>query len=275
MPNVMIGADPELFLSQGNKFVSAYGLIPGTKDMPHKVEGGAVQVDGMAVEFNIDPTTTLAEFKARILGVRTQLEAMLEGYQVVSTPIAHFDSAYMKGQPEEALELGCDPDYNAYTGEANERPNGAVDFRTAGGHVHVGWTTDAPTDHPDHLEACRMLARELDYYLGVPSLFWDDEDGRRAMYGKPGAFRPKSYGMEYRTLSNAWLKDERIIEFVFNQTQRAFANLADGNSIYNRFSQLPIEAVGNNRRDLARELIRVWPDLLGPNDALFNSIIEG
>jgi hypothetical protein len=56
-----IGADPEFFLRDKatGKFVSAHGLIPGTKRQPMKVDKGAVQVDGMALEFNIDPVTNL------------------------------------------------------------------------------------------------------------------------------------------------------------------------------------------------------------------------
>lgn len=52
---LLVGADPELFVSDNGKLVSCHGLLPGTKAEPHRVERGAVQVDGMAAEFNIDP----------------------------------------------------------------------------------------------------------------------------------------------------------------------------------------------------------------------------
>ena len=32
----------------------------------------------------------------------------------------HFDKDYMKTQPIEAIELGCDPDFNAYLKQENE-----------------------------------------------------------------------------------------------------------------------------------------------------------
>ena len=51
---ITVGADPELFVKKGRSFQSAYGMIPGTKQKPKKVIKGAVQVDGMALEFNID-----------------------------------------------------------------------------------------------------------------------------------------------------------------------------------------------------------------------------
>src|SRR5690625_1124724 len=260
---ITVGCDPELFLKKEGKFVSAHGLIPGTKEDPHPVPHGAVQVDGLAVEFNIDPATTLVEFRRNIREVLTQLEGMLPEYSVEAIPLVNFGEEYMRTQPAEGLELGCDPDYNAYTGEANDRLNGDVPFRTAGGHVHIGWTTDAPLDHPEHLEACRMLTRELDFYLGLPSLFWDREDGRRAMYGMPGAFRAKSFGVEYRSLSNAWLTSDRLIDFVYSQTNRAFTNLADGRSIYNMFPRIAMAAMSNNDRDLALVMLRHDVDILG------------
>ena len=53
--NILIGADPELFVMKNGKFHSADDLIPGSKDEPYPVENGAVKVDGMALEFNIRP----------------------------------------------------------------------------------------------------------------------------------------------------------------------------------------------------------------------------
>ena len=59
MTQILVGCDPEVFVAKGGKFISAHGMIPGTKKAPHKVERGAVQVDGMALEFNIDPAASL------------------------------------------------------------------------------------------------------------------------------------------------------------------------------------------------------------------------
>lgn len=53
-----IGADPEVFVGREGQFFSAHGLVPGNKRRPHKVDRGAVQVDGMALEFNIDPASS-------------------------------------------------------------------------------------------------------------------------------------------------------------------------------------------------------------------------
>jgi len=55
MTQILVGCDPEYFVKKNGIFQSAHGLIMGDKKNPQKVRNGAVQVDGMAVEFNIDP----------------------------------------------------------------------------------------------------------------------------------------------------------------------------------------------------------------------------
>ena len=47
------------------------------------------------------------------------------------------------------------------------------------------------------------------------------------MYGKAGAFRPKTYGVEYRTLSNAWLFSKKLQSFVYRGVQRAVDKALD------------------------------------------------
>lgn len=227
--DLKIGADPELFVSRNNEPLSAYGMIPGTKTDPHKVEKGAVQVDGTALEINIDPATSPEEFSGNINHVLGQLRAMIpREYTLDMVPSVRYPDGYMAQQPEKARELGCDPDFNGYTMEENPPVNAemAGDVRVAGGHVHVGWGEDYDVRDEHHFQSCGRLAKQLDFYLGLPSLLLDKDNSRRALYGKAGAFRPKSYGMEYRTLSNFWIKSPELQRFVFDQTKLAFHKLA-------------------------------------------------
>jgi len=217
-----IGADPEFFVKKFGKLVSAHGLVPGSKENPYKVAKGAVQVDGMALEFNIDPAETYAQFEDHMTTVLESIIGMVPGYEIFVEPVADFGLEYIEAQPKEAKELGCSPDFNAYTKQANPRPDANTPFRTASGHVHIGWTTE-PVDINDegHLEACRALTKSLDVWLGLPSLVWDQDDRRRTLYGAAGAFRPKPYGMEYRVLSNKWINDPILRKTVFHNTIRA------------------------------------------------------
>ena len=215
------GADPELFVTKNGKPVSAYGLIKGDKKDPQKVANGAVQVDGMALEFNIDPSRDFTGFNNNLSSVMTTLERMVPDYKFMIQPVADFGAEYINAQPKEARLLGCEPDYNAYTGLANPTPKGETPFRTASGHLHIGWTKDKDPHEQSHFEACRALVKSLDMHVGIPSLIWDENlsegkaDQRRALYGRAGAFRPKPYGLEYRVLSNIWITERVFRKTVF------------------------------------------------------------
>jgi len=54
---------------------------------------------------------------------------------------------------------------------------------------------------------------------------WDKDSERRQLYGSAYSFRPKSFGMEYRYLSNAWVDNEKAMEFVFNVAKNTVNNL--------------------------------------------------
>lgn len=210
------GADPEMFIARGGKPVSAYGLIPGTKAAPHKVANGAVQIDGMALEFNIDPAEDEERFFLNLDRVMDQILGMVPGYQLHNSCVADFGLEYIQAQPKEASELGCSPDYNAYTMAANPRPEGETPFRTAAGHLHIGWTHGMDPMDPDHFNACARLTKQLDRFVGVPSILMDRGDAavkRRQLYGKAGAFRPTHFGVEYRVLSNFWVLDRENPHF--------------------------------------------------------------
>jgi hypothetical protein len=208
------------------------------------------------LEYNINPASTAEEFLAFNRSVLSQLQDMVPGYELAVVPTAEFDKEHMAAQPPKALELGCEPDYNAYTGDQNPRPNGNVDFRTAAGHVHIGFCEGADVRSPEHMQRCITLVTHLDAFLGLPSLCWDKDVKRRQLYGKAGAFRPKSYGVEYRTLSNAWLLDDKLIKYVFNQVQACVDYLKSGKRLKADVAQEYInEEYGYGRAYIKRILL--------------------
>jgi hypothetical protein len=219
---ITIGTDPELFVKKDGEFHSAHGLVAGTKYEPQVVNKGAVQVDGMALEFNTDPASSFDEFNTNINTVLTELRALVpKEFEFCVTPTATFTKEHMEQQPEEALELGCEPDYCAYTGKANIKPNAEQDFRTGAGHVHIG--VDKKLSEFEK----RRLVVLCDLFIGLPSLKWDSDKKRRSMYGKAGCYRSKPYGIEYRTPSNVWLKTRANRKKVYDGAVRAVNNLSN------------------------------------------------
>lgn len=225
--NIMIGADPELFIQRrdNNQFISGHDIVPGTKSEPMKILRGAIQADGVAAEFNIDPANNAKDFLYNIRFVMKELNKIIiskdKNYKLSIVPTAKFDQDYFDLLPPEPKMLGCEPDWNAYTGQLNDPPQTDKPFRTAGGHVHVGFTEDADIYNEQHMYDCIQITKALDATLYPISTIWDDDKERRTLYGKKGSFRPKPYGVEYRPLSNAWLGRTDIAEWVFNATKAA------------------------------------------------------
>lgn len=235
---LLIGSDPELFVQQNNIFKSAHGLIKGDKDNPHPVKDGAVQVDGMALEFNTNPASTEEEFVHNIHSVVSQLKAMVPEYHILAVPVAHFTEEYLKSQPQEATELGCNPDYNAWTSKENIRPDGTVNFRTGAGHIHIGWTKGEDLNSLLHRGQCEIAVKQLDVFLGIPSVLFDSSSERRELYGKAGAYRPKSYGVEYRVLSNVWVGSEVLTRWVYRTAIKAIEELEKGNMLFDKIPNI-------------------------------------
>lgn len=230
---ITLGCDPELFIKniKTGEFVSAHDLLPGTKTEPHKVDRGAVQVDGVAAEFNILPAEDYSAFVTNIATVTDELRKFIgPEHELVAQPTVTFPEAYFKSLPEITRELGCNPDFNAWTGQVNDKPDGdSTTMRTAAGHIHIGgWVTNVDPTDPTHFEDCRIIAKQLDYYLGLNSLLWDSDIDRRKLYGKAGSFRPKPYGLEYRPLSNVWLRSVPLQKWVYQAAYKCITDLLDG-----------------------------------------------
>jgi hypothetical protein len=219
-----LGCDPEVLLvTPAGKYISSVGLIGGSKDFPMPIdgEGNAVQEDNVSVEFNTPPCKSSADFIFHINKNKTWIQerARSLGLSMAIKPSAVFDQDQL--QTEAAQTFGCDPDFNAWRdGEQNPRPtadNKAL--RSCGGHIHVGLT-----DSDDLL----LVVKAMDLYVGCMMLEFDDDKGRRELYGKAGAFRKKSYGVEYRTASNRWIESDEKIQWVWDQTERALAFARSG-----------------------------------------------
>ncbi len=253
---IKIGCDPEVFVRQQGTFKSAYGLIQGDKANPQPVRNGAVQVDGMALEFNIVPALTEDQFAYNVQDVFNQLRMMVPDYEIVTVPVAQFDPAYMAVQPMEALELGCDPDFNAWhQGAVNQKPNGDRPMRTASGHIHIGWTDGQNINDGAHQANCNEVAKQMDFFLGLPSLAYDDDKMRRSMYGKAGCVRYKTYGVEYRTLSNAWLRSESLMRWVYRNARKGMEALINGRNLSQKYGDIQAIINESDRKE-AEKIIK-------------------
>lgn len=207
-----IGHDAEVFVTEGGKVSSVIGHLGGTKKEPLEVQLGAVQEDNVLAELNIHPASSRESFIGNTNVVMEELKRLLPDFEILVASSHRFTKRELYGFGEAAFEFGCEPDYNAWTQEKNPRPDDNSSLRTAGGHIHFGFGSEEEVTVANQVDTIKMA----DYLLGVPSVLYDRDKQRRKLYGNAGAFRPKSYGVEYRTLSNFWLADDALMGWAYD-----------------------------------------------------------
>lgn len=261
--NFLLGCDPEVFIVNAEgKIVSAHDLLPGTKRKPHKVPGGAIQVDGVAGEFNIDPAASFEEWNDRIVMVWEALNKELPpGYSSVAVASTKFSKEDWATVPARARALGCEPDFNAWTGRTNAKVKPEDGFRTCGGHVHYGWRDPSLDIDAGHHRAAINFVRHLDWHLGAWSVLMDKDVERRSLYGAAGCHRLKKYGVEYRTLSNFWIATEELRLEVWNRSMRAAASLIE-NPFGDRSKDDLIRSINESDTETASALVAEIPNAL-------------
>jgi len=251
----MLGADPECFVGDTTGVRSIIGKIGGTKEDPRPLlelgEGFAVQEDNVALEFNIPPSPTKGAFVGNIqkaLDFLAQTVQDSHDLQLVKDSAISFPEEELMSPA--ALMFGCDPDFNAWTGKKNPRPK-ADDWklRSCGGHVHIGTKlTNAEK---------MLLGQACDLFLAVPSVLQDSGELRKQLYGKAGAYRPKSYGMEYRVLSNYWIFDQKLSAWVYDAVERAIDFVQQGGSLTDE-EHLITDCINKNNKEIAHQLINKY-----------------
>ena len=222
MSHYRVGADPELFLADktGKKILSAIGKLGGTKEKPIQVEkmpkGFCYQEDNVLVEYNIPPAASPEQFIKNNINMMNYLKTKVKNELDCTLKIqaSHVMDSDQLTDPAAHI-FGCEPDFNVWTLMPNPRPV-AKDkaLRSAGGHIHIGLANMSRVDKV-------MVGRLLDVYLGLWSVTRDTDTRRRELYGQAGSIRFKPYGLEYRTLSNFWLRSDSLIDYAYKGVDSA------------------------------------------------------
>lgn len=237
LEEITIGCDPEFFLKNEEGYIPAEVTgISGTKQEPLSLpSGGAVQIDGCALEFNIQPAKSADEFSQNIQATMKEIREIVDEKLIFDfKPVATFTNDVWDKTSKSSKELGCNPDYSAYTMEQKTPPQGSGDrpFRTAAGHIHVGFTKDMDINDPRHIYDCAILTQALDFYIGKFEQNWAPMSDRKKLYGEMGSFRPTPYGFEYRVLGNDWVDKPNVTKYLFERTRQVVHNVLTGNFAY-------------------------------------------
>lgn len=240
-----IGGDPEFFAlsAKGNIRPLHNAEFPKSRRPVLNSDGtfGHIEVpelhrDGCAIELNcvVHPcrgnfVKDLSVLMRKAMGV-----AVDNGGSLAAVAEAPILKTSLRGAPADMLRGGCDPDYDAYTGDIKTPAPYATNMRYAGGHIHfgvntqkrpqIGWFRDAqpydtsPIGEEDELVALYSpFIKLLDLWVGVPAVAMlgaieqSKEANRRQYYGQAGSFRVQPHGVEYRTLSSAaWREPNQV-----------------------------------------------------------------
>lgn len=163
---------------------------------------------------------------------------------------------------EQAMMFGCDPDFNAYTGFINNRPFCEDHtLRSCGSHIHVGYKgVDVKFKNNIHNYAVDKqradIVQVLDLFVSVPLVIMEPDSERKRLYGKAGAFRPKPYGLEYRTPSSWYLSHSDLIKWAFNNTKNAFNYFVENGNLQDSLAKHVESVINTNNKSAANDLIK-------------------
>lgn len=224
-----VGSDPEIFVKdKDGKIVPAFTFLPEKPSSKNKEarkdpENLPAYWDGFQAEFETCPQYCLAYHVDYIqYGLKKVLNAAREKDPTAKLSIKtvmDIPLEFLQTASDEHVEFGCMPSLNAYGMRGLGTSGRDTLFRPAGGHIHFGVGNNRTQ------EQAAKAVKALDAILGVccVSMFAGfDDPRRRSLYGLAGEFRMPAHGIEYRTLSNAWLCHPVVTHLVFDLARRAF-----------------------------------------------------
>lgn len=201
-----IGSDPEFQVARDGQLISALNLTQYRKYNPGNLKNGKFLADNVNLELNPVPAESPTEFANNFRLLLSEVSETFRGMQILANASAIFPESELV-EPE-AFLTGCDPEFDAWRqGEWVETKPLDRAIRSCGGHIHIG------SDITDILG----FIRKLDLVIGIPCLLVDHDDTslvRDQLYGGAGKFRTTEYGVEYRTPSNYWTRDESLTELI-------------------------------------------------------------
>jgi hypothetical protein len=263
MVNFKIGSDPEVFLVDSrDRYVSAIDIIEGSKDNPLMTLNGFIQQDNILAEFNSRPASSLEEFINNHDLILQDLSEYVQERGLTYKIIASIKCEDELLSDERALMGGCDPDMDAWTLRMNRtRDLSMTNLRVAGGHLHISVNTPE-FSWEDGID----FVRALDLTLGIQSVVHDntpESKQRKKLYGKAGSYRFKNAatgdpytGVEYRTLSNYWLKSHELMSVIYKGVEFTINNLPDLVKFANEKSDVIVNIINKSAVKKANNFIK-------------------
>lgn len=225
--SLSFGSDPEFMLIDNNhNLKSAINILP-KKSNAKIYNGSSIYYDNVLAEIAVKPSLTKDEF---LKNLRNSLINLANLVYPLKFDIRSADSYPNKELlHQDARVAGCNPEWNVYTLQCVMPPEEVImktNFRTAGGHIHIG------SHNLQDSNSIFSFIRMMDLFVAIPSLFIDKDltsKERRKIYGHAGSHRITDYGLEYRVLGNFWLSSPEHAALIYDLTMfvYSFVNLKE------------------------------------------------
>lgn len=227
-----LGFDPEIFVEdKDGKVVPAFEFL-GSKEKPDKTQvhhsgNQNVYWDGFQAEFETPANFTCLGYvsDAVHLGLKrvSQLAKQYKkGAKLSPQVVVKIPDELRLTAKEEHVQFGCAPSFNVYGLKGNTNDGRSVPYRFAGGHIHFGINSYLPSKlNQNQIDE---IVKSLDALIALPCvslLEKFDDPIRREYYGLPGEYRLPAHGIEYRTLSNAYIFHPAIMNLVTDYARKA------------------------------------------------------
>lgn len=223
-----VGTDPEIFCEdETGKIIPAFEFLPAKDKADETDTGNTLYWDGFQAEFTVNAGGCLAymadSIQFGLKGIFKALKKYNPKAKLSNKTVIDVDLETLKNTKPEHVAFGCMPSLNVYGMKGRDVPGDQTTVRPAGGHLHFGILTDYNGVKYGEKDYENMV-KALDAILGVAcvSMFAKfDDPRRRQLYGLAGEYRRPTHGLEYRTLSNAWLCHPVITNIVFDLGRNA------------------------------------------------------
>jgi Phage phiEco32-like COOH.NH2 ligase-type 2 len=225
-----IGSDPEIFAEdEDGQLIPAFNFL-GSKTKPTVANATNGQGpnnmywDGFQAEFETAASHCMGwhgdSLQNGLKGLHNALKVYNPKAKLSVKTVFDIPQKVLAEAKAEHVAFGCNKSLNVYGAEGFTAPGHEVPYRSAGGHIHIGFQGAKFTT-----KEIEDAVKAMDAVLGVAavSMFGNyDDKRRRLMYGLAGEYRLPKHGLEYRTLSNAWLFHPVTANIVFDLARSAF-----------------------------------------------------
>jgi len=262
---IYLGSDPEFFFNDGEKTIGSEKIIP-KEGLLAGYSSSKIVIDGVQAELNPGAQTCresmASEFKQCFKAIQTTLKEH-KGIKADFSQTIEITKTELDSLDPGSRVFGCMPSKNIHNPRAKIAVRDATKYpyRSAGGHIHIGVL-------PEQNYGAKALVRKinkaikdpkrlvpiLDIIVGNTCVMIDRDPGnieRRKVYGKAGEFRTPKHGLEYRTLSNFWLQNYKLMSLVMGLARMAVM-ICSTNSKTNRIEAKIKRAV--KMRDITKAI---------------------